>query len=500
MPKPPVPLSQLRDVQLLIASHHPLIGLETVEEGRVAALLEEVSVGLEQPYFVWTANSGLRRVDQTLAIHGTKSPLLCLEHIRAASIEAVYHLKDFSQFLGEPKVQSAMLEALGALSRCRSAIVLSEPELALSPSVEAMITRVELDPITEDEYYEYTRSLLAALRTRMSVEMTLTGEDVAVLLQQLKGLTFFEVKRVLSQAIVEHQRLDRSVLEKVRAAKRQAIERTGILDFIATETDLSEVAGLDTLKAWLRQRKVAFTQPERARSFGLQPPRGVLLLGVQGCGKSLCAKAVSHEWELPLIRFDPSRIYAKYVGESERNLNRAIRVAESLSPIVFWIDELEKAFAGGGAEDGGVSTRILGSFLTWLQEKRAPVFVIATSNDVSKLPAELLRKGRFDEIFFVDLPNPAEREAILKIHLTRRGRDPAAFDLPALSSVTDGFSGAELEQVVVAALYEAFAADVELGTQHLVAEALRTRPLSVTAERAVSELRAWASGRTVPAT
>lgn len=500
MPRPPVPLTQLRDLELLIAAHHPLIGFESSEEERIDVLLESLAGSLRLPYFVWTASAGLRRADLAAAIHGTKSPLLCVEHIRASGIEAIYHLKDFSRFCEEPQVQSALLEACSELSRNRGAIALAGDPLDLPRPIAAQLTRVELGPITEEEYYEYTRALLASLRTRMTVDMELTGEDVTVLLQQLKGLTFYEVRRALSQAIIEHRRLDRNALERVRAAKRSAIERTGILDFIPTENQLTDVAGLGTLKNWLRQRKVAFTEPERARSFGLEPPRGVLLLGVQGCGKSLCAKAVSHEWELPLIRFDPSRIYAKYVGESEKNLNRAIRIAESLSPIVLWIDELEKAFAGGGSEDGGVSTRVLGSFLTWLQEKRAPVFVIATSNDVSALPAELLRKGRFDEIFFVDLPNAEERAAILSIHLRRRARAVEQFDLPALVALTDGFSGAELEQVIVAALYEAFAVGAELSTQHLASEIARTRPLSITASESVERLRSWAEGRAVRAT
>ncbi|MCA9643152.1 MAG: AAA family ATPase [Myxococcales bacterium] len=500
MTRPPVPLAQLRDLELLVAAHHPLIGFETDEEDRVEVLLESLAAALRLPYFVWTASAGLKRTDMQGPIHGTKSPLLAVEHIRASGFEAIYYLRDFARFTEDAQVQSALLDACQQLSVHRGAIALADDPLELPRAVKVLLTRVQIDPITEDEYYEYTRSLLASLRQRMTVEMELTGEDVAVLLQQLKGLTFFEVKRVLSQAIIEHGRLDRSVLDRVRAAKRTAVEATGILDFIPTESSMVDVAGLDALKSWLRQRKVAFSEPERARSFGLEPPRGLLLLGVQGCGKSLCAKAVSHEWQLPLIRFDPSRIFAKYVGESEKNLSRAIRVAESLAPIVLWIDELEKAFPQGGSEDGGVSTRVLGSFLTWLQEKRAPVFVIATSNDVSSLPAELLRKGRFDEIFFVDLPNPEERSAILSIHLKRRGRDPSGFDLTEIVSATDGFSGAELEQVIVAALYEAFGAGEELGTQHLQAELARTRPLSVTAAEQVSELRTWARGRAVSAT
>ena len=256
---------------------------------------------------------------------------------------------------------------------------------------------------------------------------------------------------------------------------------------------------LSPSKAWLAKRQGVVSAPTRAASYGLDFPRGVLLLGVPGCGKSLSAKAVASEWGLPLLKLDPSNLYNKYIGESERNFKRAMRAAERMAPVVLWIDELEKAFAAGGSEDGGVSQRILGSFLSWMQDRRGDVFVVATANEVQRLPPEFLRKGRFDEIFFVDLPDLATRHEVFHIHLDRRGQDAATFDLEALAHATDGFSGSEIEGVVVAGLYSAFATGGELALSTLLDEVRRTRPLSVMRSEEITALRAWARERTIPA-
>ena len=253
------------------------------------------------------------------------------------------------------------------------------------------------------------------------------------------------------------------------------------------------------LKEWLEKRKNVVANPLRAEEFGLSFPRGVLLLGVPGCGKSLSAKAVSSEWGLPLLKFDTSNLYNKYIGESEKNFKRAIRAAERMAPVVLWIDELEKAFAVGGTEDGGVSQRILGSFLNWMQDRRGEVFIVATANEIERLPPEFLRKGRFDEIFFVDLPGTETRREIFSIHLSSRGQNPGAFDLDSLAEETEGFTGSEIEEVVVSGLYTAFSEDQALTSSDLVREVQGTVPLSVTMEEKISALRAWASTRTVRA-
>jgi SpoVK/Ycf46/Vps4 family AAA+-type ATPase len=333
----------------------------------------------------------------------------------------------------------------------------------------------------------------------MPVRVRLSGEEVARLLSQLQGLTLFEVKKVLTKTIVEDGEFTAEDIAHIAEAKKEIVARSGVLEYWSASESMMQVAGLDQLKAWLAKRKLAFTKPLQAKKFGLGAPRGVLLLGVQGCGKSMCAKAIAQEWGLPLIRLDPSNLYNKFFGESEKNLKRATRTAERLAPIVLWIDEMEKAFTQGGDNDSGTSSRIFGTFLSWMQDKKEGVFVVATSNDVTRLPPELLRKGRFDEIFFVDLPTLAVRKAILGVHLSRRERDPTRFALDELAARMDGFSGAEIEQVVLSALYTAFSAGEELANTHLLAEIASTVPLSVTAAEKITELRSWAEKRTVPA-
>ena len=278
------------------------------------------------------------------------------------------------------------------------------------------------------------------------------------------------------------------------------MEQDGLLEYQPSARSLEEIADLTRLKEWLEKRRRFMEDPERAAEFGLEFPRGVLLVGVPGCGKSLCAKAVAAAWSLPLVKLDPGALYDKYIGETEQNFRKAMGSAERLAPLVLWIDEIEKAFAaGGGDEDGGVSQRVLGSFLSWLQERRGDVFVVATANDVQRLPAELLRKGRFDETFFVDLPDEATRGAILDIHLRRRKQAPESFALPALARESQGYSGAELEQVVVSALYTAFSAGTPLTNELLLAELRQMPPIASTAREKIAFLREWATGRTVPA-
>jgi SpoVK/Ycf46/Vps4 family AAA+-type ATPase len=285
----------------------------------------------------------------------------------------------------------------------------------------------------------------------------------------------------------------------VLEVKQKTLMRGGVLEFVPGEESMAEVAGMENLKRWLERRRDAFG--ERAKAFGLDTPRGILLLGVQGCGKSLLAKAVAREWRLPLLKLDPGALYDKFVGESERKLREAIDQAEAMAPAVLWIDEIEKGLAGATTSeaDGGLSRRLFATFISWLQEKQQPVFVVATANDISALPPELVRKGRFDEIFFVDLPSPEVREVVFRIHLARRERDPDDFDLAALVAASEGFSGAEIEQAVVGALYSAFSGGEGLQTAHLLAELAGTRPLSVTMAEKVAGLRSWAASRTVPA-
>jgi len=501
MPKPPAPLGQLRDLELLLEAHHPIIFLETMEEERAEALLEHVADHLDLLYFTWTRHRGLQHPLLGTALEGTLDPASCLQHIAASETESLYHLRDFVPLLEDGELRARFKEVHGALWRHRGAVVLTGAGAAELPEdIGRLVTAVELEPPTDPEDHRFLSDMLRDLRKRRRVRMELNSQDVTRLIQQLRGLSFFEVKKVMTQAIAENWALDQQVIARALEAKKEVLGRTGVLEYSPAEHSMSDIAGLSRLKEWLRRRRPVFEDPARAREFGLSPPRGILLLGVPGCGKSLSAKAVASEYGLPLIRLDPARLYAKYVGETEQNLRRAIRTAEGMAPIVLWIDEIEKGLgptADGG--DAGVSQRVFGTFLSWLQDKKEGVFVIATSNDISRLPPELLRKGRFDEIFFVDLPSEAARRQILRLHLTRRGRDADTFDLERLAQATEGYSGSELEQAVVSALYAAYGDGGDLTDAHLEQELRDTKPLSVTSAEKIAALREWAVERAVPA-
>jgi SpoVK/Ycf46/Vps4 family AAA+-type ATPase len=329
--------------------------------------------------------------------------------------------------------------------------------------------------------------------------VSLAPERRKELEESLRGLTLVEAQRLVLRAGLEDGRLDEEDLSKVRQAKAELLAEDGVLTIVPTEEGgLDNVGGLDRLKSWLAVRGRGFA-PD-AKAYGLDPPRGVLLIGVPGCGKSLVAKTLARSWGLPLVGFDPGAIFGAFVGESEARLRRALDALEAMAPVVVWIDEVEKGFASSAsARDGGVGLRVLGDFLRWLQERHGDVFLVATCNDVAGLPPELLRRGRFDETFFVDLPDRGEREAVLRLHLERRKRDPDAFDVAGLAEATEGFSGAELEGVVVGALYRAFAAGEELGDGVLAEEARSTVPLSRTRAEDLAALRRWSEGRAVPA-
>jgi SpoVK/Ycf46/Vps4 family AAA+-type ATPase len=323
--------------------------------------------------------------------------------------------------------------------------------------------------------------------------------DLEILVRNLRGLGRREAAQLVREAIEDDRRLDVHDLPRILAWKREQLHRGGALEFVEAPVSLDDVAGLARLKAWLAARREAFDRPEPDPT--LPPPRGVLLLGVQGAGKSLSAKAIATAWSVPLLRLDPGALYDRYVGESERRLRETLEQVEAMAPIVLWIDEIEKGFASAAARstDGGLSKRMFGTLLTWMQDHAAPVFLVATANDIEALPPELLRKGRFDEIFFVDLPGPAVREAILAIHARRRGLDPADLDLPRLAAAAEGFSGAELEQAIIGAAHAARAAGRPVRDEDVLEAVASSPPLSVTMRERIAELRAWADGRCVPA-
>jgi len=319
--------------------------------------------------------------------------------------------------------------------------------------------------------------------------------------ENLRGLTEEESERAISQALVARYALCPETATDVLEAKKALLKRSEMLDFVEVSDTLASVGGLDNLKRFLAQRRDSWE--EQARAFGLDPPRGVIILGVQGCGKSMCARAIAGEWKLPLVKFDTAAVYDKYIGETEKRIQKVFQVAEGLAPCVLWIDELEKVFAGSGPDsasvDAGVSSRLLASFLSWMQDRKAPVFVAATCNNVNALPPELIRKGRFDELFFVDLPSQAERKQIFGIQLSKRKRNPADFSVDQVAAAARGYSGAEIESVVQTALYAAYSQKQQLATQHLLEAIKSTVPLSTTRAEEIEVLRVWARQRAVPA-
>ena len=491
----------LAELELLIRAHYALIVVETNEPERAEELVRQAASRLQLHYYYWTRSKGVRRGNSLgdPYFEDTQEPVKALKYAEQDSA-GVYLFRDLTEYLDDRLVVSHLLDVVGMLEARRGALVVVGTHVKLPDALRPHATFFRLPAPTFDDYRILVERMIREYSARMKVSVELSAQDRTRLVQNLQGLTLVEAEKIVTRQIVEDGYLRAKDIEGVIAAKRQAIQQDGLLEYYPAEFGLDQVAGLKGLKTWLGKRRAVVTDPQRAEDFGLRFPKGILLLGVPGCGKSMCAKAVAAEWGLPLLKLDPANLYDKYIGDSEKNFKRALQTAERMAPVILWIDELEKAFAQGGDEtDGGVSRRVFGSFLAWLQERRGDVFVVATSNDVSRLPPEFIRKGRFDEVFFVDLPVPAVRESIFDIHLRRRRQQSSKFDLAKLSGAADGFSGAEIEESVVAGLFSAFSANQELRTETLLAEIANTRPLALTMTEKISELRAWAAERTVNA-
>ncbi|MCP9440501.1 MAG: AAA family ATPase [Nitrospira sp.] len=510
------PPTGTHDFRTLIRSSHPLIAIDTVEEDRVLALLQSVTTQERMPLFEWSLTRGLTRSDGPTLSKLTATPLALLQHLHGLTVEAVFWLKDLAPHLQDPQVARQLREVAAVFCRSRATCVITGHPLILPPDIERLAVRFELRLPDTNELRSMLHNLLHSLGPRLTPQPTdavrLTPskagqadttprtddgtDEHETVLRALRGLTLHQARQIVTQCLVENGCLSASAVQAIIKRKIQLIKDGGLLEYYPLEDNQFELGGFANLKAWLDRTQMGFT--DEAKALNLPPPRGIMLVGVPGCGKSLAAKAVARSWQLPLLKLDAGRLFDKFVGESEKNFRRAIEMAESLSPIVLWIDEIEKAMAGGrgdGEADAGLSRRLFGAFLTWLQEKKQEVFVIATANDLSSLPPELLRKGRFDEIFFVDLPDDEERKAIWRIHLHLRKQDVTRFDLTKLASASDGFSGSEIEQVVVASLYQALYQRTPLTTDLLIEELTKTVPLSVTRHEDIDELRRTAYGR-----
>ncbi len=491
--------SAIHDLKSLIASFHPLIAIETVEEARARDLLEEACYELDKHLFEWSVTRGLHRgEDGSTLLQTTTSPVKALQHIEDLEVDAVFLFKDFAPHLENPATARQFRETVERLQRgMGSSLVLTGDSIALAPELEHIAIFYQLKLPGTEELSTLLSSTTKTMNSLHGVEISLDDPGKARVVNALSGMTLNQARQSLNRVMLRDGRLCADDVTGILERKATMIRDGGMLEFYPYDGNPFELGGFENLKDWLRRAAIGFT-PEAA-AFNLAPPRGILIVGVQGCGKSLAAKAIARDWQVPLLKLDAGALYNKYIGESERNFRRATELAESVAPCVLWIDEMEKAFASGGDgdNDGGTSRRMLGSFLTWLQEKKASVFVVGTANDLDCLPPELMRKGRFDEIFFVDLPDTHERAAIFDIHLKLRNQNPGAFDLAALVEASEGFSGAEIEQAVIASLYRALYLKRPLDTELIRHELSETVPLSVSRREQISRLRADASRRFV---
>jgi len=488
------------ELNILVQAQYPLIYLVTSEEERAEEAINTIAQTKTQHrrVFIWTVTHGIVEYGQPRQTtqHNTVSPEAAIEWVVRQREPGIYIFKDLHPYIESPPVTRWLRDAIASFKGTEKIIVLMSPfqQIPIELEKDAVVLDYPLPSIGElnevlSEQLQKTKSKKTSTEVREK------------LLRAALGLTRDEAEKVYRKANVKAGRLTESEVEIILSEKKQLIRRNGILEYIEEDETIDAIGGLDELKRWLRQRANAFT--EKAREYGLPQPKGMLILGVPGCGKSLLAKTTCRLWGLPLLRLDMGRVYdGSMVGRSEANLRNALKTAESISPVILFIDELDKAFAGGTGSadsDGGTSSRIFGSFLTWMQEKTSPVFVMATANRVERLPGEFLRKGRFDEIFFVDLPTSEERQDIFKIHLGKRRKDTNRFDIEQLAKVSDGFSGAEIEQAIIAAMYDAFAQDREFTQLDIIAAIKSTLPLSRTMTEQVTALRDWARQRARPA-
>ena len=510
---------------LLIKSKYPLIFVESIDEEYVVHQLRQIAIQLRLSFYQWSVTTGLQKGGQEGVFYQTGEPdkmirtVLSLvkpdqftepvppeweKHISRQELSrsspdhleaGMFVLKDFDKHLESVVILRLFKDLINLFRNTRNTIVIVSPEYKLPKDIEMDAGHIvggypeerEIAAIVKETWNELARN-------DTTMKISLTGDDIHKVLKSLKGLSTQQIRNILNECFIEDCRLDTRDLDKIESYKKKIFDQEGLLEFCITESK-DNIADFDNLKRWLEDRKGSFVH----ESPSIPPPKGILLMGVQGCGKSLAAKAIAKELGLPLYRLDIGRLYSKYIGETEQNLRRALGIVDKLSPLCLWIDEIEKGFAASTGEmDGGVSQRVLGTFLTWMQERKSNSFLAATANDVDRLPPEFLRKGRFDEVFFVDLPDLATRESLFRIHLKKRKLDPAKFDSKLLAEKAADFSGAEIEQAIISALYRASGKKEPISTNHILDQIQSTKPLAVLKGEDIQFLRDWAKERTIP--
>src|SRR2546425_737488 len=520
-------MNALERLKVLINSSTPIVVMETVEEVRALTLVRAACSELNMAAFEWPVAGGLVRSgthapplpaavrqmrinaarhtvdpgapDGKAAIYNTVDPVQALANLESMTLEAVFVLKDFHRHMDSPVVVRRLRDVGQKFSANRRTLILTAPSIPMPAELASLVEFLDLPLPDIERLRDLIRETYGRMAGTLTLKLQLDAPGVDAMAANLRGLTEEEAERAISQSLVARYALAPTCITDVLESKQALLKRSEMLEFVDASDTMASVGGLENLKNWLAQRRNSW-EPQ-ARQFGLDPPKGVIILGVQGCGKSLCARAIAGEWRLPLVKFDTAAVYDKYIGETEKRIQKVFQVAEGLAPCVLWIDELEKVFAGSGPDsasaDAGVSSRLLASFLSWMQERKSPVFVAATCNNVTALPPELIRKGRFDELFFVDLPNAPERKQIFSIQLTKRKRNPADYDLDRVAAAAKGFSGAEIESAVQTALYSAYSRKQELSSEDLFTALSSTVALSITRAQEVADLRAWAKTRAV---
>ena len=491
------------EILLLIKSRYPVIFLETVDEEYVLREVASIAQQLKLSYFEWSVTEGLHRNHNQGSYYQSNDPammlktvLSILEPMRKTAEAGLFVIKDLATYLEQPVLLRLFKDFVNQVKDSQSTIVIVASTYKLPQDLESYTAHIVGGyPVEEEINAVINETLKELYRSNPQIRVALTADETKTMLKTLNGLSVQQIRNVISECVFDDNRLDANDLVKIEQCKKRIFDREGILEFCLSESS-SNIADFNNLKRWLAERRESFTTLRPS----LPPPKGVLMMGVQGCGKSLAVKVIARELNLPLYRLDLTKLYSKYIGQTEENLRSALKIVEKLSPMCLWIDEIEKCFAASDGEiDGGVSQRILGTFLTWMQERQGGAFIAATANNIYMLPPEFLRKGRFDEIFFVDLPDDELRREIFRIQLLKRSLKPESFDCGLLAKESVDFNGAEIEQAVISALYRATSEKEPIDTEHILEQLRSTKPLAVVKQEDVSALRDWAKDRTIPA-
>ncbi len=492
-------MKEIQDLTSLLRGKTPIIVVETHEEQRLLELLKRVASCLYKPLFCWSITTGLSRIDRDMGTQKFNAdPGDLLRHIKTTDQEGIYVLCDFHPFLEDAPINVRLIKEIAMeFESSRQTLVLVSHGLEIPPEFQRYCASFSLRLPGRNQLANLIAQEIAEVQNQ-GMQLTVEPGAAEQLADNLRGVTLDDARRLIHNAIVDDEALTKADLDKVNRAKFQLMNMDGVLRYEYDTRSFADIAGMDALKHWLKLRTPGDSSAERTTQNALTPPKGIMLLGVQGCGKSLAAKAVAGIWHRPLLRLDMAALYNKYIGETEKNLKQALELADLMSPCVLWVDEIEKGISGGSGDEG-TSKRILGTLLTWMAERKSDVFLVTTANDIQALPPELIRKGRLDEIFFVDLPDKTSREKILSIHLSRRRISLEPFDLQQLAMVSEGFSGAELEQVVISALYASASQQQGLSQNSLLEELAATRPIAVVMAEKITALRQWASNRAINA-